>query len=545
MGIALLAFILFWMKRQTNKGSYRLNVLFWFVAATSLFYMLNVGVSFGIAMVMCAVIYLLKNKYYPALVKFLKSALLVSGVFLILALIIFNFEFKDLFDWILNFTNVALSNQNWAYGFLAGGKLQHLMLIINYLILPIITLFIAVLRFTDKNNFSNIIEYTIIFLIVAFFMNASRIIVRHNLLENNYEIVAFEWLIFLLLLLDVFYDKVADKKRRNIVYTPILLALSSIVVIFPFVAKTQNHISAFVNNLNSVSRSVYDVQGDIEYKLNPVQQKKATELSNFFDLVLEENETYIDFTNNTELYALVERKNPVYVNQSPGLVNGEKGQVNFINSVCESKIPIVLMPADEQYYLSMRIDGIMNADRYYLITEYICNNYRPLCKIENYVIWSAYDKYEEYKKDIGNNYELVDSYFYNTTEYYTHSLGYIPYVWSNYDSKDATLEGGVELEKSDNNRYIIPNTTIDCSEGNYLIFDIVSNSNTGFEFTLNNNQNHISKYSFNVLQGKNSYKIRVSSDISWYSKELESLYISDANGVTIDSIVLCKGDVLN
>jgi hypothetical protein len=99
----------------------------------------------------------------------------------------------------------------------------------------------------------------------------------------------------------------------------------------------------------------------------------------------------------TELYPLLKRENPLYVNQSPALLNGEKGQIYAIEDIenYSKSIPIVIM-GEEDSDLCQYIDDIANVDRYYLLIEYIYSRYRPLCNIGKVSLWCLNEKWDYY-----------------------------------------------------------------------------------------------------------------------------------------------------
>lgn len=136
-------------------------------------------------------------------------------------------------------------------------------------------------------------------------------------------------------------------------------------------------------------------------------------LKDILDKTLEPNETYIDFTNQTFLYPLVQRQKPVYVNQSPGLLSGEYTQKEFIRECREmdKNVSFVLMPLEDEPF-SKSLDGIENSYRYYLVSEYINNNFKPLFKNNKFAIWCKKDRYDE-------KYKLLDSLLNDNSELYT------------------------------------------------------------------------------------------------------------------------------
>lgn len=136
----------------------------------------------------------------------------------------------------------------------------------------------------------------------------------------------------------------------------------------------------------------------IERTIITEDMKKTYEyIVNEIKFLLKDNETFVDFTNQTLLYSLSGKYNPVYVNQSPGFLSGELSQKLFIDEIkkSEKKAVIALLPANEKLPLGLSLDGVMNSFRYYLVAEYLYKNYEPLEIVGDYAIWVKKEKKEE------------------------------------------------------------------------------------------------------------------------------------------------------
>ena len=112
------------------------------------------------------------------------------------------------------------------------------------------------------------------------------------------------------------------------------------------------------------------------------------------DAILKPNETYFDFSSKNYYYALVERKNPCYLNQTPLMINGDKGQDLTIEEIKAAKTPIVLMPIKNVIWSS--IDEVFVDYKFYKISEYIYANYTPLYRMGSFDIYARNDKKNQY-----------------------------------------------------------------------------------------------------------------------------------------------------
>ena len=132
-----------------------------------------------------------------------------------------------------------------------------------------------------------------------------------------------------------------------------------------------------------------------------------------FDVLLEEDQTFIDFANLTALYYLTNRVRPCYVGQSPSLLTTETSQKYYINEIEEYDCPLaVIGTVNQSYFQSMA--GVPHNIRYYKIAEYIYSNFRPLVKWDEFAIWCKKDVYDDYYEALSgivnsnNGYEYID-----------------------------------------------------------------------------------------------------------------------------------------
>ena len=208
---------------------------------------------------------------------------------------------------------------------------------------------------------------------------------------------------------------------------------------------------------------------------------------------------------------------------------------------------------DDNIAIRAELDTVLNTDRYYLITEYIGNNYRPFCLVGGYAVWCDLSRYEEmYNKVVSNGevmqiIQLIESYSYNQEACYSRDLGDLPYVWANYDKvtiSDTQLQLDLLQTQRLNDGYLIDWSKIDISEGNYLTFTIYAGKEEQCILSLTGEaSNDLVVYRFNVKKGLNSYKIRISSDFQWYSRRLNMIRFNMDAGVV--QIAIRKGDIVN
>jgi hypothetical protein len=147
---------------------------------------------------------------------------------------------------------------------------------------------------------------------------------------------------------------------------------------------------------SAITSSSYKEQYTPAYSFNGTRVRgqlmpsEAESLKKILNTVLTPQETYFDFASVDYFYALVNRKNPVYVNQSPLMISGDSTQKYALQQIEEAKPPIVLMPIEGNRWSN--IDGITVDYKYYMITEYIYKNYVPLMRLPMFDIYCLKEK---------------------------------------------------------------------------------------------------------------------------------------------------------
>lgn len=378
-----------------NKRTYKGYVLYWISILISCLYKLDMGFSITFSTLGVWLLLFIVNKEKVSLKKLFLSCVYVLmsclGIFLAICYI------KDIsaINRIKEFLNLCQSNINWAYSEI--GNPETFAYNICYFLLPkinIICIMIVIYKIykQKEQNLDNKYIIVLILGLIAIF-NFSRGMVRHSLNENKVSYILSSTQLFISMLIYLYNTR---KRIINfaITYSGFTILISSIMCINSI--PTQTIIGSGISKYLDFSLYNQMVSQKVErVSLSEDMNKVYIPLKNILDKTLLPNETYIDFTNQTFLYPLVQRQKPVYVNQSPGLLSGEYTQKEFIKQ-CESKsekTPFVLMPIEDMT-LSRSLDGIENAYRYYLISEYIGNNFRPLFKNSKFAIWCRNDQYE-------------------------------------------------------------------------------------------------------------------------------------------------------
>lgn len=389
----------------------------WLAVAWCVICRLDWGFAFAFSSICALILYAIRQRKLEA-VKQLGISLAVTvagggGVWTILCLI----KNIDPFKRLREFIEISASNQSWAY--YGIGDPSKAIFAWCYIVIPLImvlcTLYIAFSQgILKKVN----VEGWLILLILglSYFFNFQRGLTRHSLVENATTVILWCALLFIALFLAVYFEK----RYLCIPLLVILVVCNSAFVqaenyaersiIDAATTKLDNFVDTWsvqrieILGGESGRKTYWEELADKKEKVVRVTNtldKEILAYQNIMNLLLEDDETYVDFMTRTFIYSAIGRKCPVYVAQSPLLLSGEYSQERFVAELQADidDIPVAILPiADSR--LSVGCDGIANVYRYYKVSEFIYKNYRPLCSNGEFAVWCLKDRYEDMSKKL-------------------------------------------------------------------------------------------------------------------------------------------------
>ncbi|GEM_PF-6152378 len=416
-----------WVLRERNFSRF---YLFWLSCAFAVLWRGDIGLSVGggciLVLATAAVVQMLKNRTWKEGAAFAAGGVAATcsvGLPLVVLCVI---KGINPFSRLREFLEVmALSNQNWAYESLATDTTSGVAMVWTYFVTPVaIATLVAVqavrcIRLYRQGEKPVDSVWMFYGFSVAYFINFPRTLVRHCLYESIpvYCLAMGAWALALgiWLIWRGSSDGQAGKPGR-IVLPALLLA----GMLFSGVMFNGQLISCYAlldysymrfDNGQIAQVHLTDEAGNVTLretvnkKVDRVviaadMQRQYSALKKEMDDLLDEDDTYLDFTNQSTLYALLKRKSPVYVNQSPGLLSGEYSQQKFIEQIeaDAENIPVALLPKTEML-LSFSLDGVQNTMRYYRVAEYIYTHYVPYKTVDNFAIWLRSDSAGEIDPD--------------------------------------------------------------------------------------------------------------------------------------------------
>lgn len=306
------------------------------------------------------------------------------------------------------FMVISMSNQNWGVDNI--GDNNNFLFRILYYSLPVllcgIFMLVIIKSVFIKEYIATILkrEYSFgafvffIFFALLFFFNLPRGIVRHSIFFDNALTVTGT---VGLALTSFIYIKKRESNLLNFLFISLVLFLC-------FNLKEGDLRTRGVSYLHSaITSTSFGEQFQPGYDFHGTRKKvtfdssEITHFKSITDQLLAADETYIDFSSKNYLYALVGRKNPLYVNQSPLMLNGDDMQKMALDEIKSSKAPMVLMPKKDMAWSS--IDGIMVEFKYFLLSEYIYENYVPFLSMSTFDIYVLKNKKALYDHKIAES----------------------------------------------------------------------------------------------------------------------------------------------
>ncbi|MCX4338288.1 MAG: hypothetical protein OSJ72_01460 [Lachnospiraceae bacterium] len=424
----------------------------WMAVVWCAIYRLDLGFAFAFAVISALILYILRQRKAKAImqlgISFGATVVVGGGIWCILCWAKNINPFKRLRE----FIEISASNQNWA--FYGIGDPSKFIFAWCYIIVPFAIVLCMLYIAFSRDLLQRIgveIWFILIILGFSYVFNFQRGLTRHSLVENATTGILWSAILFIAIFLAIYY-------KNNYLCIPFLVILTVCNAAFiqnenyaeqniidTATAKMDGFIDTWTVqrtscvNDNNNDKTYWEELADKNEKTTRVINTLDEEIllyQEIMKLLLEEDETYIDFMNRSFVYSAIGRKSPVYVAQSPIMLSGEYSQERFIEDIQEDieNIPVAILPiADSR--LSIGYDGIANAYRYYKVAEFIYNNYRPLCSNGEFAVWCLNDRYEEMLKKLDFAVREAD----------LHDISQLPY----YDCTILQQTNGIKVMTTD------------------------------------------------------------------------------------------------
>ncbi|WP_107039766.1 cupredoxin domain-containing protein [Brumimicrobium mesophilum] len=470
-------------------------------------------------------------------------ALTFSFVFALLLLAILLRGGEYILDNFRNALHYVSGNQAHGYSEIAHSYPHQFY--ISYFFLPLISvlsvLYIVYLFWKKEMLLSTtkgdkLILHSSLFFFLISLANAQRGIVRHGYVETNDGAIITTFYLALALLLVFLTRNYVSKNKLTFFY----VACFSLFIIFRFFpyqpeygtfdrAIKQN---AFIS-LNVDIAAKTDLRRTIPD--HGFYESKLKEFKNFVDDNLTKDETFLDFSNTPMMYYYAGKKVPGYFCQNLQNSIDDYSQIHLLNTLNPKDVPVVIFSSYPASWFDIT-DGIPNSMRYYLVAEYIYQNYEPYAILSDKRIWIAKDF--EIKKDDAKVKDTVSNipveYNYKKTAHFIHDF----YERSNFEDLEKVKEFKLENEGS-----ISIKNLANLAPHAYILFDFEEGFETAVnEFVLEDslgNKLDLFKFEINNKLG-NKYMIRVSNSVHWHNGNVDSFKFANEQMSGLRSISLYK-----
>jgi len=411
-GIGLAALIPFTDYLRTYKRKYAIAT-----ALVSLFivaYRLDVGFAFFAAILLSFTALCLLRR--EGAFKAFKQLLICYAIGILVILVFFLFvcfikDINPLFR-IRQYLQIISSNVHWGYATL--GDTEKNAYPFFYFVVPVLACLCLLYALAKRAQLRTWELAVLLALLFAYYANLPRIMVRHSLAEYVSFLIPL-WMWTVPLACSFALSRIASC-RSLFILGQVVFALA-VNLVFQSSVSSDNAVLANAagraEQLSSEVRSEtrkHDIAAAhgsgtrvLYNDLGSPNAFRAAEIKELADLLLEPSETYFDFTNQNAAYALSGRESPVYITQSPSMLSGEGSQRAMIKELEQKldKVPLALMPANEDWYLLMHLDGISNNIRHYLVAEWLYSHYRPLVGYNSFAsVWVLNSRYEEFRRKV-------------------------------------------------------------------------------------------------------------------------------------------------
>jgi nitrogen regulatory protein PII-like uncharacterized protein len=396
--ISLLAIFII-NKITHEKASFKNYFLFVFCIAFLLLWRADIGYPSLIAACFTLLVYWINWKKFSISWKLLLKVLtiFIGHVFIGLLLIGWH-RHINVFEKLRSGINYLASAQT--YGYITLGDNTQSLYKIQYFFFPTIVILGlgSMLVFFKKLNVSKsqrFIYSSFIFLIIYYFVNFQRGLVRHSLYEGIDDFLSA--FIFFILSGGVFlFCQNRSKVFRLIAF---IVIASFLMMNYKLPAPKE------FRNLYSKTKEKINVFSAIEPRPNIARcidtaHYEETLYSDFRKLVpkyLNEKQTFIDFSNLPMLYYLTGKISPSYFYQNPLTIHNDYLQNKFIAELPAYDAPLLVFSNFPKNWWD-NVDGVPNTIRHYKLAEYFYAHYTPFVITNELCIWKKKDFVAENKQ---------------------------------------------------------------------------------------------------------------------------------------------------
>ncbi|MCW3071177.1 MAG: hypothetical protein JWO44_1067 [Bacteroidetes bacterium] len=362
----------------------------------------RIDIGYPAAVAGCAVllVYRISREQFVISWKILFKALAVLlGGMLALLLAIGWYRDINVFEKLWSGLNYLASAQT--YGLTSFGDASKVQYQVQYFVFPLVMLlglggmlvFFKKLNITRSQRF---IYAAFLFMIVYYFVNFQRGLVRHSFIEGHDNgLSSFAFFIFSgsVFLLCYKHSGVSRLVAFVVLATFLLMNYK-----FPVMTDFQNLYSKTAEKTKTFS-AIEPKPGIV--RCIDTSNFEETHFGDFKRLIathLTEKQTFIDFSNLPMLYYFTGKISPSYFYQNPLTIHNEYLQKKFISGLSQYDAPLIVFSNFPENWWD-NVDGVPNTMRHYRLAEYFYQHYEPFVIVNNLCVWKKTDFKPEWKEN--------------------------------------------------------------------------------------------------------------------------------------------------
>ncbi len=442
----------------------------------------------------------------------------------------------------------AGSSQNWAY--FASGDRTSFVYNMVYFIMPLSMIAaIAVFAYQyfssdDKREYSKTAIAIFLFFAIFYFVNLPRGIIRHSLVEGMIWFIASTYFPAML----AFGAVKKEGMMRIVGFCVVILGFLLVLgvsypslngeVKIPEMTLGQYNLAANVQtakNYQAQYTPAEAMNGERVAVENPEEIQSFIEI---LDTVLNEDQTYVDLASLNYMYALSGRKNPNYVNQMPAMLNGDTMQNMAVREIEAADAPIAILPnaKSEDYGFGADIDGVATDYKYYLMFEYVYDNYQPLIRMDGFDVYARNENWADYAQALWGEYTIMTSS--DKTE--TRTLAYVPMLWAEATEGGFSEIKAVNAEVGGNRAYSSVITAVGMPAN--LVLEITAEADTVGSVILVVDDRDSGRFDFLVKAGTHRYTLRISADNNYWENGERAWRLETEKAVVLMGAAILDGE---
>lgn len=285
------------------------------------------------------------------------------------------------------FLHYARSEQSYGYNTVGWSNLPGYKM--HYFVFPVLMAISVMALLVQRKKFTgnkqqSMAYLAMLFLVLFYFLNFNRGIIRHSLIEWTDTFTASFVYIGLSALPFFFLPKWSHTAK----------AVAFGVIAFVLVANyrvpdTKGLQSQFEKLIIKLKTTKNTELSELKSRVKNKPANAGAKYKSFVDFIArqcQESETFIDFSNKGMFYFYTQKETPSWFYQNPLCVQDDYLQTHFIADLKKYKVPFLLFQElnTEGYDF---VDQVPNVLRHYRMAEYFYAHYEPAVILGTYCVW--------------------------------------------------------------------------------------------------------------------------------------------------------------